>query len=158
MAIDNLAFRTAEKHVRNYERESAELMAAHREAIDCLDCEAFLQLGIDAFAWIMRADQALRVAAADGKIEYDDKLEDGLRALCRAWLKPCPCAQQWIEQQQQRGYNLDNLDPFRNCRDEMRAIVASFDATDDEKLPGKIAALRDQALSELANGETAEFV
>ena len=56
MATDSLVFRTAERHVNNYTRESSGLMAEHREAMDCRDCEAFLQLAIEAFHWLIRAD------------------------------------------------------------------------------------------------------
>ncbi len=158
MVIDNLTLRTAQKHVKNFGDETSGLLAEHRQALDCLECEAFLQLGIDAFHWVMRADQAFRESIADGKLEFQEQIEDALRLLCRAWLNPCALAEPWIAQQQGQGYELDNLAEFRHCRTEMQAIVDSFQETGPAELPAAMARMQDQALSEHANGETAEFV
>ena len=59
MLLDGgLAFRNARNHVRDFAFEGEELMAKHSQAMECRDCEAFLQMGIDAFHWILRADTA----------------------------------------------------------------------------------------------------
>jgi len=158
MAIESLALRTAEKHVRNYNRESGDLMAEHREAMDCRECEAFLQLGIDAFNWIIRADLEFRGAVSAGTVQFDPKEEEKIGLLCRGWVAPCEYAEQWIARQQESGYKIDNLEEFRECCQEMRAIVEAQDNADGEPLPPALIELRDKAIDEFLNGETSAFV
>jgi hypothetical protein len=159
--MSGLAFRTAQKHVENYEKESHDLMAEHREAMDCLDCETFLQLGIDAFGWLMRADRELRISLSEGALEaYTEGVSEALQQLCKAWLRPCEPARKWIAMQTERGYRVDNLAEFDKCCEEMEAIVEFHERDRDgsDGLPLPIAQLRDEALSEFDRGETAEFI
>jgi hypothetical protein len=157
MELDNLSYRAATALVHSYALED-EVAGAHREAMDCRDCEDFLQLGIDAFQWVMRADQVLRRATFEGKAAFDPaQAEAGIRALCALWLKPCEPANRWISLQESRGFKVDNVERFHECCTEMRAIVAAQDAT-DEDMPEAIARLQDRAIEEHRNGETAEFV
>jgi hypothetical protein len=158
MGTESLVYRTARKHVENYARESNDLMKAHQEAMDCRECEAFLQLGIDAFRWIIRADRVIRKAIYDRILEFDAEIDDGIRSMCRSWLAPCQYAEQWIAKQQERGYQIDNLGEFRECCEEMRAIVEAQDQGDGEPLPIAMIKLRDKAIDEYRNGETPEFV
>jgi hypothetical protein len=155
----DLAFRTAEKHVRNYEKESQELRAEHREAMDCRDCETFLQLGIDAFSWLIRADRVLRTALAEGVEDaYSKEVADAFHRMCKAWLAPCEYARKWIGIQIERGYTIDNLAQFEECCEEMEAIVEFNDRDATESLPVPIANHRNEAVNEFDNGQTAEFV
>ena len=157
MKSDNLALRTATTFVNLYAHED-EVMTDYGQAMDCRDCEAFLQLGIDAFNWVIRADQIARQAMFEGTADFDhDAAEDGICALCRLWLKSCDRAEKWIALQLSRNLNVDNLDRFRECYAQMHAIVKVQDAADEE-MPEVIAELRDRAIKEHRNGETAEFV
>jgi hypothetical protein len=158
METDYLAFRNAQKHVQSYSQESQDVMARHAEAMDCRNCEAFLQMGIDAFEWLMRADRAFRMAVYRGEKEYDPENEKSLRNLCKNWLGPCDVAEQWIETQLTRGYEIDNLVEFRECVRQMSAIVEANDETDNMSLPKQIAVFRDSAVDEHHNGQTAEFI
>lgn len=79
MLLDNLAFRTARSQVHNLRGEYDELMVRRRDATDPLDCEAFLQLGIDAFAWLTRADESIREAIFAGGMEHDPAVEEALK-------------------------------------------------------------------------------
>jgi hypothetical protein len=154
---ESLAFRTAKKHVDAYSEESA-LMADHYEAMDCWDCEAFLQLAIDAFEWLMRADRAYRMSVYRGEREPDAGLEASLERLCEGWLNPCAFAETWVEKRVTKGYRIDNLAEFRQCAREMSAIVEAINDRGDESLPKGIAVFRNAAIEEHRNGETAEFV
>jgi len=145
--------------VQSYSKESADLMDRHAEAMDCWNCEAFLQMGIDAFHWLMRADRTARMAIYRGEKEHDPAFENSLNQLCAGWLTVSHFAEQWIEKQLTLGYEIDNLEEFRDCVDEMKAIVeSSKPGSSDLPLPGPIALLRDTAIDEHHNGETSEFV
>jgi hypothetical protein len=158
MGTDTLDYRTAQKHVLNYQRESSDLMEAHQEAMDCRDCEAFLQLGIEAFRWIIRADRVSRNAVYNGVLQYDPDFDDKIAALCREWLTPCEFAEKWIAKQLERGYQIENLDEFRKCCEEMQAIVEAQGQSDGEPLPTAIIELRDQAIDDHRNGKTSAFI
>jgi hypothetical protein len=152
--MSTLALREARRHVNTFTDES-EIMQSHQQAMECLDCEAFLQVGIDAFRWLIRADETIRRSIYRGLAQYDKDTDQALRGLFIAWLRPCKIANQWIAVQQGRAYHLDNLDEFRGCEREVLAIVQSMEA---DQLTDAMRELRDTAVMEHRNGETAEFV
>jgi hypothetical protein len=154
--MESLAFRTARKHIQNYERESG-VMAEHDEAMDCLDCELYLQLGIDAFDWVMRADRNFRAAAAEHEEAYSQELQNALQGFCKSWLMHCETAEAWIKRQLARGFEIDNLVVFRECCRQMQAIVKFNESTAPEILPDAMIRLRDQALEDYRHGKTAEI-
>lgn len=121
-----LTLRTAEKHVKNYEQESA-VVQDHDEAMECLDCEAFLDLGIDAFSWLQRATKAVRKAALHTDHEMIEAAENSRRASRKAWLGPCDMAETAAARRIARGFALPNLQKFRDCCDAMRQLVDNED-------------------------------
>lgn len=158
MKTDTLALRTAATMLQSYAHEDAR-MEEHAEGLECRDCEAFLRLGIDAFDWIIRADQIARQAIYDGAADFDhDAVDRALRELCRAWLKSSGRTEAWANAQQSKGRRLGNLERFQACSNEMQAIVKAQESGDAETMPAAIIALRDKAIEEHARGETAEFI
>jgi hypothetical protein len=153
MGRATLAFRNALHHVRRYTNETDDLMNRHAEAIDCRDCEDFLQLGIDAFNWLNRADESIRRAICAGSIQHDHKIERALHVMYARWLRPCVHAERWIAVQEQRGFRVDNLRTFRECCAEVRAIVDNNDLLDNDA----IIKLRDDAVDAYRKGDTLEF-
>jgi hypothetical protein len=154
MGMDSLSLRTARLHVHNYTGESDDLIQRHAEGIDCRDCEDFLQLGIDAFKWLGRADHVIRSAVYRGLAEYDPSLDVALAALYAEWLKPCTLAEGWIAQQEARGFRVDNLAEFRACCEEVRAIVEAHEGTLENDA---LVELRDDAIDAHRKGETLEL-
>jgi len=152
---ESLALRLARQKVDSYTGEADEVLRRHYEAMDCVDCEAYLQLGIDAFRWLLWADEAIRRAVLAGQAEYDRGVDDALRSLLVAWLQPCDFAEKWIQAQHDRGFEVDNAGEFRRCCEEVRAIVNSFE---DASLPDAMAKLRDQVLADYRDGKTTEFL
>jgi hypothetical protein len=123
MSFPELALRTARKHVENFADENTAL-AAHVEAMECLDCEAFLDLGIDAFSWLRKATKVVRTEALHEDSEAIERAESSLQQSRKAWLRTCDLAETWIAVQLTRGFVLGNLDEFRRCGAAMRQIVA----------------------------------
>ena len=157
MPIEILAVRNAKQHVKSYTDERDSLTARHAEAMDCRNCEAFLQMGIEAFEWIVRADREIRLGIFRGEVAFDAQAEAAIIDLCKKWQGPVNMAEEWIAVQTKRGYDMDNLAEFRNCVKEMTAIIAA--ANDGEQvISPPVAKLRDDALEEHRNGQTAEFV
>jgi hypothetical protein len=155
---ERLALRHAQVVVKSYADEEGRLRE-HHEAMECRDCEDFLQLGIDAFDWIVRADQLIREAAYRNVAGLDyAQAERAVRTLCEAWLKPCKQAQAIIAGQTERGFCIENLARFRKCCEEMQAIVKAQTSTEEEVIPDPITQLRDDAIQEYRDGQTAEFI
>jgi hypothetical protein len=154
MTTESLALRTARSRVRDYQDQSTDLMKKHAEAMDCRDCEAFLQLGIDAFHWLARADEMIRVNVFTSSQEYAPELDMAIATLYAEWLRPCDHAEAWIARQEERRFRVDNLDEFRRCCSEVRAIV---EANEGVLANEAMVELRDQAVDMQVKGETLEF-
>jgi len=114
-------------------------------------------MGIDAFNWLIRADRSERLAVFRGERAYDPAVDEELATRCKRWLEPGPFAEEWIAAQERRGYQIDNLEEFRDCVREMAAIVAAAGLA-EAALPAPLQELRDAAIQEHRNGETAEFI
>ncbi|MDZ4818927.1 MAG: hypothetical protein SGJ20_08150 [Planctomycetota bacterium] len=151
--LDFLAYRTARSHIHAFTDESEGIFPGPHQAMECHECENFLQLGIDAFNWLTRADAENRKAIFSGRIEHDSQVDDAIDALYHAWLKPCGVAEKWIASQIGRGFELDNLEEFRKCVAEVRAIVSE----DNEEVSGELADMRDQAIECHKRGESLEW-
>ena len=148
----SVALRAARRHVNTFTDES-EILEDRQDDGDLQDCGDFLQLGIDAFAWLVRADETIRAAVYDG-LPHDRRSDEAVRELLLAWLRPCAKANQWIQLLGTTAAPA-NLDEFRRCEREVRAIVKSWQA---DELTDAMRDLRDRALAEHERGETAEFV
>lgn len=125
-------------------------------ATDCMDCEAFLEAGIDTFNCIKKTDMTLRELVLSGRL--DDKqggdFERALEDVLRDWVKPVPDAEAWIKRCQDNGYDVANLDEFRQCVAEAYSIL-NFDPA--AVAPESILGLQHEAIEEHRRGETAEF-
>lgn len=129
-------------------------MARHAEATECRDCEDFLRMGIEAFDWLARADEAIRSAVYSGAMAFDPECDSTLAALYSEWLKPCEYAERWIAIQQNRGFHVDNLEEFRRCCQEARAIVEENQGV---LRNDAFVDLRDEAIDAHRRGETLDF-
>jgi hypothetical protein len=154
MALDGIAYRTARSFVRNYQDEYTDWLAAHKEAMDCWNCQTFLQLGIDTFKWITRTDQEFRKDIYSGKKEFDPVVDQAIEQLYAEWLKPCEYAEHWIETQISHGFKIDNLEEFQRCCAEVRAIV--------DEIKGRLSnkafiSAQAAAIEAYRKGDTVEF-
>ncbi|HZZ28678.1 MAG TPA: hypothetical protein VFE46_11805 [Pirellulales bacterium] len=158
MITGNISFRNAKKHVANFKHE-VDVMQRHREAMECWDCDSFLQVGIDAFEWLIRADICFKKAERDGRFNSAkaEDLDETVQSLCKGWLETANAIQVWIDLQKRRGYHLESLGRFLKCKDEIQAIVEFNEVSNSLELPDKLEAACDQAISEHKNGQTAEF-
>jgi hypothetical protein len=148
----SVALRAARRHVNTFTDES-EILQDRPDDVASQDCEAFLQLGIEAFFWLVRADETIR-AAVYGGMPHDPRADEAIRELFLAWLRPGNRANQWIQSLSDASAPA-NLAEFRRCEREVLAIVKSWQG---DELTDAMRELRDRALAEHERGETAEFV
>lgn len=155
---DHLAYRTARSQVMLYKGEfdQLELASPKREQQAALDCESYLQLGIDAFHWLCRADTAIRQAVYQDEATFDTEVQASLESLFRIWLAPSDFAERWIARQTAGGVEIGNLTEYRSCRDEVLAIIKHLDG--EQTVNDEVVQLRDEALEEHRRGQTSEFV
>jgi len=124
--MSTIAYKSAQRQVRFFARQAKE-MKEHRLAMNCRDCEDFLQVGIDAFHWMKRAEEELRRTLYEGTRENDPTISATFDRLYHTWMMPVAIAEQWIALQQANGYEPDNLAEFRRASQEVREIVENRD-------------------------------
>jgi len=152
---DSLQMKIARSPVKAFVDYSSQAGAEPEQVLDALDCDAYLQLGIDAFDWLVRADQQYRKLVFSDELESSPEFEAALEVLFRSWVPPRVCANRWIADVEKRGHGLQNVAEFRKREVDALSIVRFLDS--DELTPA-MQALRDRALAEFGNGETAEFI
>ena len=125
--MSDLSYELAKLRIRRYRNESEGLLQTHREAMECRDCEDYLQQGLDALDCVRKADALLREADYEGIFEYSEEVREAIRALYAEWLVPCEYAEELIQKQFQRGYQPDNLEKFRTACEVVRDTVERTD-------------------------------
>jgi hypothetical protein len=135
------------------------ILADHAEAEDCGRCETYMELGVQVFQWILRADQDYRRELYANPKVHSEAVEKELETLARGWLAHGKGLIAWAERNAARGFQVKHLEDFRRSFEEATAIVESLDDTDaSHQMTEPLILLRDQALLEHRNGETSEFV
>jgi len=120
---ENICIGVAERRVSAYANESDSIINQHHEAMDCRACEEFLQQGIDAFVWIKESDKFLREADYQGVSEYTPERQKAIACLYEKWLETCKSAQNWIDRNLSRGFEIDDLDKLRQSCEEVEEII-----------------------------------
>jgi hypothetical protein len=114
--LESLELVIAQKHLRDY---SVDAMNGHHQAERPSACQRLLQ-GIEAFKWIVRAEETIRQAAYDGLLDYSKEVDDALEALYRGWLAPCEQIEALARQEIVQDGELDCAREFAACRDNAR--------------------------------------
>ncbi|MFO1019106.1 MAG: hypothetical protein U0903_00175 [Planctomycetales bacterium] len=120
---ENVALKLAEVCIHEYADESRDAWKDHAEAMNCRDCEEFLQKGINAFKFLRYAEEVMRQADYRGIEPFTGDLRETVGRLYRAWFGPCEMAEQWIETLGGQGYFPENLKAFREACDQVQEIV-----------------------------------
>jgi hypothetical protein len=157
MKFNSIALNSLRNAVKNYQEQADfadVIMQQHQEAMECWECQSFLQLGINIYKWLEQADLDIRKAIFDHKTEYDRDWDASLTALYSEWLKACDFAEKWITSQIERGFTLNNLEEFRKCCEEVRAIVKNNEGI---LVNPKILSAQEHALEEFRKGNTLDF-
>jgi hypothetical protein len=146
--VGSLAYRIAEKHLAAFATES-QLLVANRATVNPADCEAIVQLGLDAFQWLMRADRAYRIAMFRGQIEHNPELEKALHQDCSTWLEHASSTWRELQSGHAKELPLDNREALIRQIEEMTAILDASQPTGvREELPPQMVPLRDAAVAE----------
>ncbi len=135
------------------------LMQQSEEACDCHDCQSSIKLGIQVFDWIIGADRSYRKALYAGRANYDQLMEVALAELLRRWYAKCDGVLKWAKYHEKLGFEVARLAEFKQRCEEARAMVRSLDESKGDRIMREpLIILRDKALDDHLNGQTAEFV
>ncbi|MBX7073795.1 MAG: hypothetical protein K1X71_11665 [Pirellulales bacterium] len=124
--LDCLAYRTARNSVHAFRSEGDEIVVRREVVASPGECESLLQLGIDAYAWLERANRDIVTAIRQGQTQPAAELDRAIEALYRMWL-PSAATLEQISQQIQHEDPPPNLSRFRECEQLVREKVAEFD-------------------------------
>jgi hypothetical protein len=134
-----------------------DVVSQSREAMNCLDCEAWLCIGTDVFRFLNSIDERIRLAVYEGKANSVidiDQLDSTLLALVSCWLETANHAVRWIQKCEQYGFVVEGKLEFVACLKEARAYVGE---QRDDTLPQGLIEHRNLAVAEIKDGTTAEF-
>jgi hypothetical protein len=150
----SLKMRIARRHADEYDA----LIKESNEACDCQDCQTCMKLGIQVFDWIIDADQSYRQSLYKGESDYDPQMEGALAYLIRRWCENGEAVVRWAKRHVSLGFDVMHLDQFCQRLEEARAIIRSLNDDGSGRIMSEpLILLRDRALEEHRNGETAEF-
>lgn len=116
MLFKNLDLELAECQLQQFEHDDP-VLRDHREAEDYWRCEEFLKVGIEAYKFLSRAEEAFIVADVAGIAEYSAELQSFVKALYGRWLATCPSAVEWINRLSAQGHDVENRKAFLACVD-----------------------------------------
>jgi hypothetical protein len=122
--MSDLIVQLAHSHVRSF---ADEVMADHREAMECWDCEEHLARGITAGTWVLRAEEVLREAHEAGLIDGASDILEVVCVMLEAWLVPVENTEQWVASLGQRGRVPENLAAFCDIRDQIDEMAQRYD-------------------------------
>lgn len=91
------------------------LMVDHQAAMNCFDCEAFVQTGIDAIRWLGLAEQAVMNQHKQGEALVPEEFYPWLDECYNNFLRRSELAKKWISECAARGYDVANAVEFANC-------------------------------------------
>jgi hypothetical protein len=139
-----LELELARFEVEQYENIADEDVIVHesRQAQDSMDCEEFLNRGIQSYTSIECGERTLYRAHSAGLIDVTPELEQEIETIRRRWLRPCGFAESWIATCHKNGYQIRNLEEFRQC---CRRANEWFDRAAEFH---RAKAIRDEALDQ----------
>ena len=85
--LSDITLELAKRHVESFRQKDA-VMASHRQAMQCRDCEDLLDSGIRAYRWMRNAEVTLQEAARQG-IQILADVVAAIKSLYHAWQRCC---------------------------------------------------------------------
>jgi len=157
--VNFYALRTAKQYVENFAKDFDEqLISDHQDAIECFDCEDFIRTGVDAYRWLILADQRFRRLILERKIDepVQEKISELLERLIRSWHATSLVVDQRLATLLAKGFEVD-VGEFRDCEHQIKAMVEFLDA-ESSAVTEPLQQLCDRADEEHRSGQTAEFI
>ena len=116
-SMSTATFQIAKQRFEQYSADfNEQLMEDHAAAMDCWDCEAHIQMGIDAIRWLELAERVFnQICMENSSVRPTvDGLSFGewLSSQYRSFLARSEQAQSWIANCERQGYTVSNKQQF----------------------------------------------
>jgi hypothetical protein len=121
MNNEQLQFRIARSKIDDVNES---WLPAHKDAMECRDCEDELAKLIGAWGWIKQGVETVREAHYLGLIDIAPEVCENVSSVYNSWLQSAERADAQIREQVSRGHTPDNYTEFQACRDEVQAWVS----------------------------------
>lgn len=120
---NSLIVELAQIQVARYRHDLDEVMKHHVEAMECRDCEEWLQKGIETFQWLQWAEKILRQADYEGLYSFTPEMRQTIVSMYANWLAPRDSVLHWVEELRAKGYLPDYVSEFETACDIADEIV-----------------------------------
>ena len=123
----NLNLELAQRHLERYGEGASNVPAHATNGVGGRSCNDVLRRGIDAYRWLVRAEETLREACYQGLFTFTPEVKNTLAAMYESWLKSSELAESWIDAHCQTGEPLQLLHDFRRAQESVEEILAQVD-------------------------------
>jgi hypothetical protein len=120
MFSESLEFKLATNRLQHLENEMEDhVMAAHYEANACHKCEQFMHFCILAYEALSSSERTWLAADQEGVQEYTDKQYNSLKEAYERLFVLAEILKREAERFSETGYDVERLNQFRTCHDEV---------------------------------------
>ena len=127
MQTENINLELARRRVERYGDGASNADALARNGENGNSCNDLLRRGIEAYRWLVRAEETLREACYEGLFTFTPEVKNSLAAMYESWLKSSELAEPWINAHCQTGEPLEYLHDFRSAQESVEEILAHVD-------------------------------
>ena len=121
---DALEYRIAKRRVDDF---TDAVIHEHHNAMDCLDCEEFLDKGIKACQSIMKLIDTIREANYLGLTTDVPEFRNVIDVLYGSWLTHFDKAEDWIASLREKGHRPNNMHEMIQCREMFEECLQRHD-------------------------------
>lgn len=97
-----------------------QVTARHVEAMECRKCEEKIQYGIQAFKWLVRAEETIREALYRNLIPPTRDPREALHTLYTAWLEQFEGVSEKIARHKEAGYECSGAAELYECANRVQ--------------------------------------
>lgn len=127
MLGENINLELAQRRLERYSHMASDVIAHVANGHNGANCIDFLQHGIDAYRWLVRAEETLRAASYESLFDFSADVQETFDALYLSWLKSSELAEAWIASHQQAATPSEILREYNRVKEAIEDVVAHRD-------------------------------
>lgn len=112
------------RQVRAFKETVDRWESDHVDAMECLDLEQLLRVGIWLYDLLHETDKRWRTALAEGKAQYDPKVDKAFDEVFDMWLEPCALVDARIKKCESKKYRVEGAREFRERYQRAKSVKA----------------------------------
>ena len=115
---------TIDRQLGLYEEQANSWKSQHDRAVNCLDLEAVLGLGLHIYRSIKNADERWSESVRSGAMSLKEGDARRLSEWYSGWVKPCDSILRLIREFELDGYHVDQASEFREACLDVRSLLS----------------------------------